>query len=87
MKRQKTETMVAKRRRNRGGISLFSRDEGNHKSDTGNDTDPNQAKNKGLLQFWVAMMGKLQTTKKEKLGMVDGKKKERPGDKRILYSL
>ena len=41
--------MVAKRRRARGGMSSSSEEE--DKSDTGNDTDPDQAKDKYALQL------------------------------------
>ena len=39
IERQKTEAMAAKRRRARGEISLFSKEE--DKSDTRDNTDPN----------------------------------------------
>ena len=76
--RQKTEAIAAKRRKDRRRISLSKGKEGNHKSNTGDDTDLDQAKNKYLLQLWVVIEGKLQTTKKRRLGMADGKKKEEP---------
>ena len=42
VKRQKTEVMVAKHCKNRGGISLFNEKKGNYESDTRNDTDLDQ---------------------------------------------
>ena len=48
-KRWKAEAMVAKRCRARGGMSLSNKEE--DKSDTGNDTDPDQAKDEYQLQL------------------------------------
>ncbi len=45
VERQKTEAMAAKRRRARGGISSSNEEEENYESDTGDETDPNQADN------------------------------------------
>lgn len=51
IKRQKTKAMVAKRCRNRRGINLFNRKEENHKNDTRDDTNPDQAEDKYLLKL------------------------------------
>ena len=52
MKRQKTEAMAAKCQKARRGISLSSEREENYKSDTKDETDPDQAGNdKNLLQL------------------------------------
>ncbi len=52
VERRKTEAMAAKRRRARGGISLSSEEEENYESDTGDETDPDQADdNKNPLQL------------------------------------
>ncbi len=52
IKRQKTEAIAAKCQRVRGEISLSSEEEENYESDTGDETDPDQAdNNKNLLQF------------------------------------
>ena len=59
VERRKTKTMATKRCRDRGGISLSSGKEENHKTDTRDDTNPDQAKDKYPLQLWVAMGGKL----------------------------
>ena len=53
MERRKAEAMAAKRRRARGGISLSSEEE--DESDTGNDTDPDQAVDKYPLQLREGM--------------------------------
>ncbi len=37
--------MTAKRPRARGGMGLSSKEEANYKSETGDETDPNQADN------------------------------------------
>ena len=47
--RRKAEAMDAKRHGARGGMSSSSEEE--DESDTGNDTDPDQAKDKYLLQL------------------------------------
>ncbi len=53
VERRKTEAMAAKRRRARGGISSSSEKEENYKSDTGDETDPDQANNdENPLQLW-----------------------------------
>ena len=49
MERRKAEATVAKRRRARRGISSSSEEE--DKSDTGDDTDPDQADDKYPLQL------------------------------------
>ena len=49
MERRKAEAMAAKRRRARGGISSSSEEE--DESDTGDDTDPDQANDKYPLQL------------------------------------
>ncbi len=46
MEKQIAKAIAAKRHRNRGGISLFSEKKENYDSDTADDTDPDQAKNK-----------------------------------------
>ena len=51
IEKRKREAIAAKYRRNRKGISLSNREAENHKSDTEDDMDPDQAKNKYLLQF------------------------------------
>ena len=52
MERQKTETMAARRQRARGKISLSSKEEENYESDTGDETDSDQAgNNKNSLQL------------------------------------
>ncbi len=43
VERRKTEAMAAKRRRARRGISLCSEEKENYESDTGDETDPDQA--------------------------------------------
>ena len=48
-KRRKAEVMATKRRRAGRRMSSFSKKE--DKSDTGNDTDPDQAKDKDTLQL------------------------------------
>lgn len=63
VERRKTEAMAAKRQRARGGISLSSEEGGNYESDTGDETDPDQANDEYLLQLWEAMGGKLRATK------------------------
>ena len=51
--------MVARRQRAKGGISLFSEKEENYKSDTRNETNPDQADNdKKPLQLWEGGVGK-----------------------------
>ena len=77
--------MAAKCRKDTERIGLSSGEEENHKSDTGDDTNSDQAKDKYPLQLWVAIGKKLQTTKKETFGMANGKKKERSGCEKILY--
>ncbi len=53
VERWKTEAMAAKRQRARGEISLSNKEEENYESDTGDETDPNQADNdKTSLQLW-----------------------------------
>ena len=59
VERQKTEAMAAKRYRERGGISLSSGEERNYESDTGNDTDLDQAKDNYTCQLWVVIGRKL----------------------------
>ena len=49
MERRKAEAMAAKRHRARGGISLSSKEE--DESDTGDDTDPDQANDKYPFQL------------------------------------
>ena len=49
MERRKAEAIAAKRRRARRGISLSSEEE--DESDIGDDTDPDQANDKYLLQL------------------------------------
>ena len=51
VKRGKTEAMAVKRCRNKREISLPSGKKRNDKNDTGNDTDPDQAKDKYPLQL------------------------------------
>lgn len=51
VERRKTEAMAAKRQRARGGISLSSEEGGNYESDTGDETDPDQANDEYLLQL------------------------------------
>ena len=52
VERRKTEAMAAKHQRVRGGRSLSSEEEEIYESDTGDETDPDQANNdKSLLQF------------------------------------
>lgn len=46
IKRQKIKIITAKRHRNRKGINLFGREEKNYKSETIDDTNPDQANNK-----------------------------------------
>ena len=59
MKKRKTETMAARRQRARGGISLSNEEEKNYKSDTENETNPDQAgNNKNPLQFREGGIGK-----------------------------
>ncbi len=58
VKRRKTKSMVAKRWRARKRISLSSEEEENYKSDTRDETDPDQANNdKHLLQLWEGGAG------------------------------
>lgn len=59
VKRQKIEAMAIKRRKDRGEIILFSREKENHESETKDDTDPDQAKDKYQLQIWVVIEEKL----------------------------
>ena len=40
VEKRKTKAMAANRQKARGGISLFSEEEGNYESDTENETDP-----------------------------------------------
>ena len=49
MEKRKTETMAAKQHKSRREIGLFSKKD--DENDTKNDTDPDQADNKYLLQF------------------------------------
>ena len=51
VERQKTEAIIAKCHKNRGRICLFSREEQNHESDTRDKTDPDQPKDKYILQL------------------------------------
>ncbi len=52
VEKQKTKTIAAKRRKARGGISLFSEEEENCESDTRDKTDPDQVNNdKNSLQL------------------------------------
>ena len=52
MERRKTKAMAAKRQRARRGINSSSKEEENYKSDTGDETDLDQAGNdKNPLQF------------------------------------
>ncbi len=52
VERQKIETIATTRRRARGGISLTNEMEENYESDTGDETDLDQAKDdKNLLQL------------------------------------
>lgn len=74
IEKQKTEAMTAKRHKNRRGISLFNAKKENYESETKNNTDPNQAKDKYSLQFKVAIREKLQITKERRLEMANGKK-------------
>ncbi len=46
IEKQKAEAIAAKHRRNRGGISLSSKEEKNYHSDTVDDEDPDQAEGK-----------------------------------------
>lgn len=48
-KRQKIEVIIAKRHKTRVGITLSNKEE--NESDTGNNTDPNQTKDKYPLQL------------------------------------
>ena len=57
MERRKAEAMAAKRYRARGGMSLSNEEE--DKSDSGDDTDPDQANNEYPLQLWEGMQWKL----------------------------
>ena len=51
VERRKTEAMVVKCQRARGGIGSSSKEEENYKSDIRDETDPDQAgNNKNLLQ-------------------------------------
>ena len=85
VERQKIEFMAAKRHRNKRRISSSSREERNHESNTRDDTYPDQAKDQYQLQLWVTIGEKLQTTKKMRLEIANGKKKEGPGYGNILY--
>ena len=51
VERQKTEAMAAKHGKDRRRISLSSGEEGNHESDTEDDTHPDQAKDKYPFQL------------------------------------
>lgn len=51
VERWKGEAMAAKCCKDKRGFSLSSGEEKNHESDTENDTDPDQAKDKYLLQL------------------------------------
>ena len=52
VERRKTEAMAARCQKTREGIRLSSEEEENYESNTGDETDPNQAGNdKNLLQF------------------------------------
>ncbi len=58
VEKQKTEAMVAKRWRARRGISLSSEKMKNYKSNTGDETNPDQADNdKNPLQLWEGGVG------------------------------
>ena len=61
IEKRKAEVMAAKWRRARGGISLSSEKE--EESDTGDDTDLDQADDKYPQQLWEGMWWKLQVTK------------------------
>ena len=61
IERRKAEAMTAKRRRARGEMSSSSKEE--DESDTGDDTDPDQADDEYPLQLWEGMRWKLQVTK------------------------
>lgn len=65
--------MTAKFYRNRREINLFGEKEENHKSGTGDDMNPDQAKDKYLLQILVEMREKLHMTKEERLRIADSK--------------
>ena len=51
MERRKIEAMSARRQRARRRISFFSKEERSYKSDTGDETDLDQADNKYPLSF------------------------------------
>ena len=52
MKKRKTKAMAAKQRRARGGISSSNEEEENYESNTGDETNPNQASNnKNAIQL------------------------------------
>ena len=52
MAKRKTEAMAARHQKTRGGISLFSKKKEIYKSDTKDETDPDQAgNNKNPLQL------------------------------------
>lgn len=51
IEKQKTKAMATKWKRARGGISLSNEEEGNYKSDTKDETNPDQVNNKYLLQL------------------------------------
>ena len=65
IERQKTETIVTKCYKDRKRISLSSRDERNYKSNTRDNTNPDQANGKYLLQLWVVVREKLYVSKKK----------------------
>ena len=46
MARQKPKAMATKRRKNKEGISLFSKKDGNYEGDAKNYTDPDKTNNK-----------------------------------------
>lgn len=73
VEKQKIEAIAAKRRKNRGRISLSSRGGKNYEEDIKNDIDYDQANDILPLQFWVAVGGKLQVTKKVRLEMANDK--------------
>ena len=53
VERQKTKTIAARCQRTRGRISLLSKEKKNYESDSGDETDLNQAgDNKNPLQLW-----------------------------------
>lgn len=63
VERRKTEAMAAKYWRAGEEISLSSKEKKNDENDTRDETNPDQANNKYLLQLWEARKEKLQVTK------------------------